>query len=646
MPNPNPELQAALTQFATQPGVSPEQSAQLRAAVTGSSALLNKLNQDAHAGHLTGFAIESAGSTSNLIGKYDLQTGVMTLPASSFQATGIAPSSDLKTNIKLQDMSIRFGHSSITDQTTGTITTVSKDMLDNLQASINGSPVLAQQIKSGVSAHLLENFTLLDPNAGAGGSYDGTTKTMNLPASSLQPTSANNPQGFNINDMTFVLGHEMQHGFNHTSKMAAFQNFNTQALPIAQSNNPIHDYTAPIGKLIQAGREDEAKAEIAGWNALLSHEKQLNPSAGLNDMYQLRFQTSRVLDFVEANPTLSAAPGTLTIAQAKPGINFNPTDSSLPQTPNNIEAMGAHYFDKQSAANFPNLPASQTSHLGFYKESNYQNYYGGNAITNAISIERMYSHPINGVAPQLHINMSQLHLEERLIERLGMTIVPNPNTPQKYYDTSQNPPAVHHFDHTNTTGTPTSHQHVPVAPNPPSNQMETNLPGNAQAPAAIQPGMTKSKSDGAETPDQGLPKKSAELNPKDSLGLETMLAAVRKDGRWDEDQSKNIAAAAMVGHASDTLQQRIDSVKINERGDVFSVYSPHGDKGPHFHSQVNGHEVAQVPAEQSLNQVVQARQQQQQEAQVLAQQKTQQQNQDGPILQQSGGMTMNKSAAG
>jgi hypothetical protein len=152
--------------------------------------------------------------------------------------------------------------------------------------------------------------------------------------------------------------------------------------------------------------------------------------------------------------------------------------------------------------------------------------------------------------------------------------------------------------------------------------------------------MKKSKPDGDETPDQGLPKKSAELSPKDSLGLETMLAAVRKDGRWDEEQSKNIAAAAMLGHANDPLQKQIDSVRINERGGVFSTYSPHGDKDPHFHSNVNGHEAAQMPAQQSLNQVAQVRQQQQQETQALAQQQTQKQNQDGPIQQQSGGSTM------
>ena len=131
-----------------------------------------------------------------------------------------------------------------------------------------------------------------------------------------------------------------------------------------------------------------------------------------------------------------------------------------------------------------------------------------------------------------------------------------------------------------------------------------------------------------DAPDQAPPKKSAELSPKDSLGLETIMAAVRKDGRWDEEQSRNIAAAVMLGHINDRLQKQLDNVRISGNGNVFSVYSPHGNKEPYFHSHVNGHEAAQVPTEQSLSQVAQVRQQQQQEAQVLAQQPTQDPHQD------------------
>jgi hypothetical protein len=52
MIGPNAELQAALIQFSTQPGVSTDQAAQLRSAIVTNASLLTRLNQDAHAGHL------------------------------------------------------------------------------------------------------------------------------------------------------------------------------------------------------------------------------------------------------------------------------------------------------------------------------------------------------------------------------------------------------------------------------------------------------------------------------------------------------------------------------------------------------------------------------------------------------------------
>ena len=45
MTSPNPQLEAALAQFAVQPGTTPGQEAQLRAAVIADAGRLNLLNQ-------------------------------------------------------------------------------------------------------------------------------------------------------------------------------------------------------------------------------------------------------------------------------------------------------------------------------------------------------------------------------------------------------------------------------------------------------------------------------------------------------------------------------------------------------------------------------------------------------------------------
>src|SRR3546814_6442713 len=84
MAKPNPQLEAALAQFAAQPGTTPDQQAQLRDALTADADRLAQLNQDAALGRITGFALESAGSATQ-IGRYDKQAGIVSLPTARFQ---------------------------------------------------------------------------------------------------------------------------------------------------------------------------------------------------------------------------------------------------------------------------------------------------------------------------------------------------------------------------------------------------------------------------------------------------------------------------------------------------------------------------------------------------------------------------------
>lgn len=467
MANPNAQLQAAIAQFATHPGISPDQEAQLRAAITQDAHLLRLLNQDAASGQLKGFALPQAGAAPNLAGSYELASGVVTLPATSFQPTGTTPSADLVATLRLQDMGMRYAHSTFVDAANVT-QPVTQDMVSNLQSTINGSPVLAAEIKRAVTpsghgqAAPLQHFASLSGTV-AGGTYNPTTHTMSLPPSSLATPSAN----FGSADLTFVLGHEIQHGFNAKSAQLAKDAAYAQATQLAKDNNPVNDYTAPIGAVIQAGREDEAKAQLAGWNALLSREQQRNPTASLTDMMALatnqnvRDRTSRVLDFVQQSTTI---PGQ---AQARSGLTFNP-DNTMSMTTANVAQMGQNYFDKPPVGT-PGLTRQQTTGIGFHGDSDYPNVYGATAVTNVISIDRAYAHPVNGVAPRMEINLGQLNLREDLMERNGITLTTSPGTPQPYYDTGQSPQAPHHFEHTNTPpGTANSHQYLPIAPSAPS----------------------------------------------------------------------------------------------------------------------------------------------------------------------------------
>src|SRR3546814_3058942 len=113
-------------------------------------------NQAAPHGRITGFALEAAGSATQ-IGRYDKQAGIVSLPTASFQPAGTAASADLQSVIELQSMSVDFAHQAYRDLANQSHV-VSTDMLDNLQSTLNGSPVLAEQAKAAVKHGHLERF--------------------------------------------------------------------------------------------------------------------------------------------------------------------------------------------------------------------------------------------------------------------------------------------------------------------------------------------------------------------------------------------------------------------------------------------------------------------------------------------------------
>ena len=312
---------------------------------------------------------------------------------------------------------------------------VSAEAVTNLTATINGSPALLAQLNDVVDKGHLKSFAALtDPHAG--GAYRSSDQTMLLPIKGLEKA----PGGtYNAGNMTFVLGHEVQHGYFRGDRATALSTFATEATAMAKSPAAVHDYTPIVGKMIQTNRDDEAKAHIAGWNALVGAARQTKPTATIEDVYLS--SPGRAGDFMTRSGT---APNFTYAMKADLTIG---ADLSMAQSADNIKAMGKYYFD---------MPGSQ-ARLGHNGNSDYANYYGASYVSYISQLEHAHGKTADGSKPAVHLNMTQLKLNESLMEQNGVDLGANSAGRQPYVDISTSTPKPGHFDHTKTT-----HAHVNI----------------------------------------------------------------------------------------------------------------------------------------------------------------------------------------
>jgi hypothetical protein len=453
MATPHPALDAAVQQFAQQPGVTPAQVASLRAALSSDPGLTQQLDAQASSGALHGFVPAAAGSSDRPVGEYDPSTRAMTLPASAFPSSGSSP--DLHSVLRVQAMVVDFAGKSYPDAASA-MHPVSPDMLNNLQGTLNNSPALADEIKRAATTtdplqpqhRILESFEFTAPGAGVGGSFNAPGHAMNLVSESLMTVGPNSVGQYNPHDLTFVIGHEVQHGFNAQTAAQGRTAFVTDVRAMAATSSPIHDYTPLVERHIQSGRDDEASAQIAGWNALRSRVEHDQGSVTLADLHKVA--PSRTADFIE-RPHGSWLP--------HPNLQLNP-DLSMPHTPANVTAMGHNYFDRPTVAHQQPGDTRNPMGLGHGSVEDYPNYYAGWAVAVIGSEERAAVHP-HGVTPQVQINMKHAGLYEDMMEKAGLDLGKSRQS-VPYLDSSTQPATPHGFDH--TVDGPHQYQSVPVAP--------------------------------------------------------------------------------------------------------------------------------------------------------------------------------------
>lgn len=233
-----------------------------------------------------------------------------------------------------------------------------------LREWLDESPALKARMADAVDKGLLVKIEALPADANAGGTYSAGTKTMKLPVDSL-----NDPK--QQGEITFVMGHEIEHAHYGTQRTAANAAFDKEVKTISESKDAKHDYTKPIADYVQFQRENEGNAHLGGFNAIVSKLTQDNGKAPtLKELYEA--VPGRMQDFIDRSGT---APN-FTYA-LKPGLTQSP-DMTLASTKENLATIGKIYFD---------APAHLTN-IGKNGNQDYPTYYADAKMDSIDKIEK------------------------------------------------------------------------------------------------------------------------------------------------------------------------------------------------------------------------------------------------------------------
>jgi len=297
--------------------------------------------------------------------------------------------------------------------------------------------------------------------------------------------------------------------------------------------------------MLTVNRDDEARAHIAGWNALVSRLHQANPNAELRHIGEVSTRVEYVSDFVQ----LEDVAGHTRFAM-KAGLTLN-SDLSITPNARNIEAAGTHYFDK----------VPDHARLGPHGNSDYTNYYATNLVSSVCQYEMLNP----ALAGKLHLDMHGLKLQEKLLEQNGISLG-GPDVRCTYYHASS-PAIENHFDHTAN-----SHRHVPIHGLPEPMRLAPDLNQTMPAAQITEP----------DHPGHALFKQA-------QAGVHQLDARV---GRTPDHRSDQLAAALAAAAGAQGMDH-IDHVALST--DASKVFAMQGTLNSPFK------QIASVPTVESLD---------------------------------------------
>lgn len=311
---------------------------------------------------------------------------------------------------------------------------VTKEHVNNLKDAILSSPVLNEQFNYVANRGLLRSLQALPPNSGMGGGFNGQNKVISISLDQFSSANYQQEKGDNV----FVLGHEIRHARNNRAIGKARYDYNQELEQEVSKPSP-RDYTQEVRKMMAAHKWDEATAEIAGYNAVVSMVKKDAQEMGTKITLDKIHDAAkfRMKDFIDNTRTGHVIKNNLTINK----------DLTLSYNSRNIQGMETNYFDN------PHITVGKGN-------VNYNHYYAASEISTAMWYEQ-HEHGKERNPDPFRIDLKALGLDEPRLERAGIRLN-NPSDRIPYYDLGRKQQGL--FDHTYKT-----HQHVPVEQTNPVN---------------------------------------------------------------------------------------------------------------------------------------------------------------------------------
>ncbi|MFO3705168.1 hypothetical protein ACI6Q5_09280 [Xanthomonas codiaei] len=443
----------------------------------------------------------------------------------------------------------------------------------NLREAVESSPYLVEVMTKAIDNGDLKHITV-SKTPNEGGHYSHDTRSISINADIfLRPSPEER-----VDQLTGVLGHETGHALMTRSNEISTYKLSYRIDEALKEGARYGDTTVDITPLakdyIQASRENEAFAELVSMNSVASRVKQQRPTA--SEAYLLR----------RMDPTTPC----VTNGQLEPGIRLD--KDGIQRTENRIDspalkAVAICQFDQSGKS------------LGALGQSNYNAFYLSYVVSAGAAVSRGLERSSSQSIPSLGFNLKELGSSAEEIQAAGLSLGGQGKA----------------FGFTDTSD------------------------GQLRPTEVRQIGKG-----GAGQPD---------VEPQAIAGNEAVLADnpahadhhtyarihdwVKGTGNWNDEESRNVAAALYKHQLDDSMVMRVDGVVggIGNDGaqNVFAVYAPYGmGVAPMFHAHVDGRVAAQEPAQQNLQQAEVIKQDQVRQQQMEQTQQQAVQQEQGPTM--------------